>query len=666
MDIEQAKKDINRAWSRVEFKAVSEGDQRIIEGIASTPSTDRVGDIVVPEGAKFTLPIPLLWKHDRNGEIGLVERASITAKGIKIRARLITPKAEHPPAWRMLLDEAWHKIKEGVVRGLSIGFDPIELSEIANGGYRFNAWDWLELSAVTIPANGDCGISSIKAFDIQQRGMTAAPTQKSLQRSVAVTPARVAALSQKSVKGNQDMNIAEMIKSLEEDIKRKEDERNAIQKKALDETRTKDATEKENFDRLQEEIEAMETELEDLKKIEAKEVKKAAPAEGKTPAEGTVTRGARDERIYFNNNRAEKGLGFAHAMMCIAVARKSGISAVDLAKEHYSYDDRIAGLCKGMVMKDAVAGAVPSASAWGGSLTNPQDLTSEFVDYMWAGAIIGKLTGVTKVPFNYKIPRTTDVTSGNWTGAGKPAPVSKGAFDQITIGYTSLTGLTYFAKQNLRFANIDAERHVRDMLAGSLRLLADKDFVDPANNGTANVKPASITNGLTPVTPSGTDGDAATTDIKNVLQKLVNANLDISEAALIMRGDMALGLSTLKNALGGFEFPDLGPAGGMLLKLPVVVSNSVQPGDIIAVHQPSVYLAKDNDVTIDMSTDASIEALDSSLVQDGTDGTGAELISMFQTRMVAFLAELYANWVVSRTNAVATITAGNYHGTPTA
>lgn len=641
-------------------KAFDEGDERIIEGFATTPDEDRKGDIVDPEGVEYKLPLPLLWQHDSLQPVGTVEKVTVTKRGIRFRARLA--KVDGPPALKNRIDEAWSSVKAGLIHAVSIGFratTPPALLE--SGGVRFLKWMWLELSLVTIPANPNATITQIRAYH-DERGMTAAHAR----RGLPVTPARVAATSQKSFKGKNEMNVAEMIKALEEDIKRKEDERNAIQKTALDAGRTKDIQEKENFDRLQEEIEGMESELEDLKKIQAKEVKKAAPVEAKTGAEAGASRGGRDERIFFNNKRAEQGIGFAHAMMCVAVARQSGISAVELAKEHYSYDERIAALCKGLLTKAAVAGAVPTAPAWAGSLMNPQDLVTEFVEYMWAGAIIGKLPGVTRVPFNYKISRQTGATTANWTGAGKPAPVSKGALDQITIGTTSLTGLTYFAKQNLKFSNIDAERLVRNTLAGSLRTLADADFVDPANAGTANIKPASVTNGVTPVPPTGTDGDAATTDIKNVLQTLVNANLDISEAAIIMRGDMALGLSTLKNALGQAEFPDLGPAGGTLLKLPVVVSNSVQPGDIIAVHQPSIYVAKDDDVTIDMSTEASLEALDSTLLQDGADGTGAASISMFQSRMVAFLAELYANWVVGRTGSVACITAGNYNGTPTA
>ncbi len=54
---------MKRAYSLFTVKSIDE-EQRIIEGIATTPSTDRMGDIVEPEGAQFKLPIPLLWQHN--------------------------------------------------------------------------------------------------------------------------------------------------------------------------------------------------------------------------------------------------------------------------------------------------------------------------------------------------------------------------------------------------------------------------------------------------------------------------------------------------------------------------------------------------------------------------------------------------------------------------
>ena len=55
----------HRAYSCLEIKASAEtGGRRTFKGIATTPATDRTGDIVEPKGAEFKLPITLLWQHN--------------------------------------------------------------------------------------------------------------------------------------------------------------------------------------------------------------------------------------------------------------------------------------------------------------------------------------------------------------------------------------------------------------------------------------------------------------------------------------------------------------------------------------------------------------------------------------------------------------------------
>ena len=79
---------MQRAYSQLTIKAVNE-DQRTIEGVATTPSPDRMGDIVEPTGAVFKLPIPLLYQHDSSQPIGHVEAAKVSKDGITITARLV-------------------------------------------------------------------------------------------------------------------------------------------------------------------------------------------------------------------------------------------------------------------------------------------------------------------------------------------------------------------------------------------------------------------------------------------------------------------------------------------------------------------------------------------------------------------------------------------------
>jgi HK97 family phage prohead protease len=152
--------NMQRAWSTLELKSVDDGEG-IITGIASTPSTDRVGDIVEPKGAQFKLPLPLLWQHSAAMPLGHITSAKVTDAGIEIVGRVARGVDES-------IDRAWKLIKAGLVRGLSIGFRGIESADIkGTWGVRFIKWEWLELSAVTIPANADATIQTVKAFDLR-------------------------------------------------------------------------------------------------------------------------------------------------------------------------------------------------------------------------------------------------------------------------------------------------------------------------------------------------------------------------------------------------------------------------------------------------------------------------------------------------------------------
>ena len=158
---------MKRAYSVLEIKSVDE-ESRTLTGIATTPTTDRMDDIVEPKGAQFKLPIPFLWQHRHSEPIGHVTEAKVTDKGIEVTVQLA--KIDEVGTLKDRLDEAWQSIKAKLVRGLSIGFSPIESANIdGSWGQRFLKWEWLELSAVTIPANADASIQTIKSIDTAQR-----------------------------------------------------------------------------------------------------------------------------------------------------------------------------------------------------------------------------------------------------------------------------------------------------------------------------------------------------------------------------------------------------------------------------------------------------------------------------------------------------------------
>lgn len=153
-----------RAYSLLEVKAVNE-DKRIIRGIATSPTVDRVGDIVEPLGVEFKNPLPFLWQHKHDKPIGTVKFDKPTKDGITFEAEL--PIIDEPGALKDRVDEAWQSIKLGLVRAVSIGFRAVEYAFMDEGGIRFMKSEVFELSAVTIPAQPDAVMTSIKAMDAE-------------------------------------------------------------------------------------------------------------------------------------------------------------------------------------------------------------------------------------------------------------------------------------------------------------------------------------------------------------------------------------------------------------------------------------------------------------------------------------------------------------------
>ena len=164
----------NRAYSILEVKSVDE-DKRVIRGIATTPTVDRMGDIIDPLGVKFTNPMPLLWQHQHDMPIGHTTFGKATKTGIPFEAEFVHPDDVKSETLKDRLQMAWDSVKTKLVRAVSIGFRPIEYAFMDNGGIRYSESEVYELSAVTIPANAEALMNHVKAMgpDAEMRAIKA-------------------------------------------------------------------------------------------------------------------------------------------------------------------------------------------------------------------------------------------------------------------------------------------------------------------------------------------------------------------------------------------------------------------------------------------------------------------------------------------------------------
>jgi len=648
--------DHQRAVSLLQLKAVNE-NTRQITGIATTPTPDRYGDVVMPDGAEFKLPIPLLWQHDHLSPIGEVTSARVTDEGIEIKAQLA--RADAPSQLAARLDEAWQSIRLGLVKGLSIGFRPIEYAYIDDGGIRFSSWEWYELSVVTVPANAEGTISTVKNIDLELRaasGPSSIPPEPTHRVVHLKKPAGVSAPIQKSVKPKEKtMNVGEQIKSFEMKRASLDAERAEVMEKAYSEGRTLDLEEVEKYDGISDEVKSIDSHLSRLRDLETQ---KAATAKPVQPAAGgdlvTTTKTNQAPAVIHVEKQLEKGIGFARMAKLLAASKGMKSEAAMLAKYQYPDDIKLQS-----VMKDLISAGSTSDPNWAGNLVTVQDYTADFIEFLRPQTIIGRfgnngIPGLTRIPFNVRIKGQTSGGAANWVGEGKAKPLTSFDFSQITLGFTKVAAIAVLTDEVIRLSTPSADSLVRQSLADAVVERLDLDFIDPAKAAVDGVSPASVTNGAASSPSTGVPDQDANT----ALSVFINANLSPTGAVWLMSSTTALTLSQRKNALGQREYPDMTMFGGTFNGLPVIVSQYIDDS-LILVDAPNIYLADDGGVAIDVSTEASLE-MQSAPTHDSITPTPIELVSMFQTNSVAVRAERWINWQRRRDAAVSIVTGVDY------
>lgn len=640
---------MDRAYSILTVKAVQE-DAREIRGVATTPSPDRYGDIVEPMGVQFRNPMPLLWQHRSDQPIGTVTFDKPSKDGVGFVAKLA--KVDGPTGLVARIDEAWASVKAGLVRAVSIGFRPVESAHIKDGGTHFLKSEVLELSLVTIPANADCTITTIKSIDTAARAASGVP-KGGVDRPVN---ARVRAPLPiiKGVKPPEKpmKTIAEQIAAFEATRASKSAEMLSIMNKSADEGVTLDAEQADAYDALDAEVKSIDAHIVRLRAAERQIAAAARPVDGSNAAAGSESRGGGAPRVEVKGANLPKGTAFTRYAMALMVSKGNLLQAEQIAKNWRDTPD------VETVIKAAVAAGTTTDVAWAKPLVEYQTMASEFAELLRPATIIGRIPNLRRVPFNVKVPRQTAGSTAGWVGEAKPKPVSALAFDQITLGFRKLAGIVVLSEELVRFSNPSAEAVVRQDLIDSIVSTMDKDFVDPANAGVADVKPASITNGVTAIAASGTSADALRSDVKAVMTNFTAANLGLGGSVWIMPETTAISLSLMMNALGQPENPNIdGTTGGTFFGLPVILSQNVPAGTIILAKASEIMLADDGQVMIDVSREASLQ-MDSAPASP-PDATTV-LVSLWQHNMVGLRAERYINWTKRRAGAVQMITGAAY------
>lgn len=638
---------MNRAYSLFEVKSL-DAERRTFKGIATTPSPDRVGDIVEPLGATFKNPLPLLWQHDHSKPIGTVRFSQPTAKGIEFEAEIAS--VSDAGSLKDRLDEAWQSIKAGLVRAVSIGFRPIAHEPLQGGGLRFTKSEIFELSAVTIPANEQATISLAKSLDAPF--LAASGNEEDKQDLSAGVSAK--SLSTQDTKPKMNKTFAESRAEFETKRAANLDRMDELLSKSADEGKTLSADEDAEYDRLEAECKSLDKDIERLKTREAAAVSKATRVEGvKTAADAGRVRDGVSVKV--GADQLPAGVEFARFVKSLAIANGDPMRALEVAKSAYPSSDRIH-----TVLKAAIPAGGTVDPAWAGSLTEYGTFAGDFISFLRPTTILGKfgqngIPGLVSIPFNVKIPRQISGGSAYWVGEGAASPLTRFDFDNIELGHAKLSATAALTNDLIRFSSPSADLLVRDGLAAALREKLDLSFIDPTVTEIARVRPAAITNGATTIASTG-DIEA---DIDAAMLAFITANLSTASGVWIMSEVLGQRISRIKNPLGQREYPEIGPKGGILAGLPVITSQYVPAGLIALVATSEVYLADDGQVTVNASREASLEMRDDP-TNNSLTPTAAQMVSMFQTDSTAIKVVRHVNYERRRPEGVVVITGATY------
>lgn len=464
--------------------------------------------------------------------------------------------------------------------------------------------------------------------------------------------------------------ISEQIADLEATRAAKAGRMTDITNKTLGDNRTKDAAESEEFTTLKDEIKSIDQELADLRDLEAINASKAVAVPSVTPGKTTnATEAATASRggsnIVVVERKLAPGVAFARLAGVMAHAKGNVRDAMDFAANRFPEDNGMQGIIKMFsqhsfedVTKAAVAVGTTTGSTWAAPLVQYNQMANEFVEFLRPQTIVGRIPNLRRVPFNISMPRQTSGGAAYWVGETDAKPLTSLAFDQITMRWTKLATIAVISEELARFSQPSAETILRDQLAQAVIQQMDADFVNPANAGTANVKPASITNGVTAIVSGGGSESDIHADVSALYAPFIAANLAPTNGVWIMSSTNALGLSMIVNALGQPAFPNVNMNGGTFFGMPVVVSEAV--GNIVILaNAQDILLADDGQVTIDASREASLQ-MDSA--PDNPSSATTVMVSLWQRNLIGIRAERYVNWIKARPASVQYLSGVSWNG----
>jgi HK97 family phage major capsid protein/HK97 family phage prohead protease len=471
---------------------------------------------------------PLLFNHNPDRVIGVVERAYIDGKKRRGYARVRFSR--NPFAQEVLSD-----VKDGVLRNVSFGYSIDKMEERGSGDFVATAWSPYEVSVVSVPADPGVGIG--RALEAESAAPAAPtpdpiPSMENTTTDLAVVRAEAAEAERSRIAGISALcdkhNMADLGRQLIESGRSIDEARAAV------------------LDKLD---------------IKQEPVTMSAAEIGLTEKESRSFSFLR--AINYLANPTDRSARDAAAFE---------IEASDAAAAKLGRQSRGITIPQDVLRRDLTVGAATA----GGNLVATELDAGSFIDLLrnasaldQAGATV--LTGLTG---NVAIPRQSGAGTAYWMAESGSPTESQQTVDQVSLTPKTVAAFTDYSRRLMIQSSIDVENMVRSDLA---RVLALKIDLAGLYGTGSNGEPL----GLKLTTGIGTENFAATiptfAEVVALESDVATANALLGSPVYLMNAAMRGGLKTkAKDAGSGLFVMEGNEVNGYR----GVLSNQVESGDL--------------------------------------------------------------------------------------
>ena len=437
--------------------------------------------------ARLNDAAPLLFNHDPNKVIGVVERAWID--GQKKRGYAAVKFSRNAFAQEVLAD-----VKDGVLRNVSFGYAINDMEQRGSGEFVATSWAPYEISVVSIPADPTVGVG--RSLETDPAAPAASPTPETepevpMENTPDLTAVRAEAAAEaaKAERSRIAGITALTAKHDMDDLGRQLVEGG----RSLDEARA-----------------AV------LDKLGIKPVETVAPVEMATQERAgySITAGI---RAMLTGDWSSREAGLVRDIS--REVEKSGVSKTTERSFFVPFS----------ALGGQRATYVTSGASTGGNLVQTDLMDQDFIEFLRNNGVMLQL-GVRTMPGlvgNVAIPRRSGVASTYYLSTQTTAITqSESTFDQVTLAPKNLAALSKYSRQTLLQGTPGIEELVRRDLTDGINLAIDLGILNgsgSAGQPTGIMQTAGIgsvamgTNGAAPTLEKIVDLEAAVMNVNGAV-----------------------------------------------------------------------------------------------------------------------------------------------------